>query len=124
MTVWRARLAKPRQDRDDDDLLRRNIGGRILCGWHVGSDYCAAPPIAYLTYEFDAVTLPRGLTDEGTPGMFRWSQSHRRRESAGRPNPAAPADLSYGRRGNVTLPIRVPCRKNHDNIVDAGVAFP
>lgn len=85
-----------------------------MCGWHLGDDYCKAAPIAWKTGDDVAmVELPIGLTDVGTPSVFRWTRNAR-----GRPSPVA----ASGR--IVPAPCLVPCGKDHLSRIDSSLALP
>lgn len=102
-TTWRGRQGK-----------KADAGsGRILCGWHAGTTYCAAPPIAWVDDDGERVYLPMGLTDDGTPGQYRWSSKVRRHVRVQR------MPWRWGGPAAWTL----PCEKGHLSIVDAGVLW-
>jgi len=124
VTTWDARQKKSRSaDRSADR-------DKILCGFTVENRYCCVEIVAHKALWSaddehdlpgpDELWLPVGLTDDGTPGEYRWSQYAadriKRYESP-----------SVGRGGGATRAVRlgsgaivVPCRKGHRNRVDAG----
>lgn len=111
--IWSARLGK-RAYPDDP-------GWRILCGWHVGPDYCTAPPIAWYAGADTpggelAVIVPVGLTDALTPRVFRWSR--KRRQTIAR---TGEPDIAPSLRVERLLPLVLPCVRGHRSRIDAGV---
>lgn len=116
MKVWAARRAKrdPRYAGVLMDDPNDEPGPPILCGWHLGVNYCAEPPIAWLDAELGVtVILPMGLTDAGSPGMYRWSAKGERHASEPRRWKGAPSVL-----GRARQPCLVPCRRNHMSRID------
>lgn len=113
MTVWDARRAQ------HGDLRR------LLCGRMVDGQYSCPELVAHKALwsadeqgppQRDEVWLPVGLTDEGSPGAFRWSGDSKRRMLRGQHR--------LRRRGGETQSIRlgdgsivVPCRLGHHNRV-------
>lgn len=124
--VWLAR--RGRVDRSMDGRVR------VLCGWHRGINYCAEPPIGWVRgLQPTHVMLPEGLTDEGSPGMFRWSSHARRRHASGQSmthSRRSQGDDSPNWRGfyeawrDAELPVTLPCRKGHSSRVDSDALSP
>lgn len=121
MSAYAAHRAKqPRPDLDKH-------GPRVLCG----ANGCREV-IAYVANRQQpglVVVLP-GLTDEGTPGEYRWSRHAQERAEGGRtPEYDRSATYVYSRAQWQTVgplrfarvPCSIPCRRGHLNRIGTDV---
>lgn len=148
-TVWRARRAK-RGD-PSRILCGRMVGGRHVCPEVVAYAFTDAglafraeqrrrsrdatnllgPLVSAAGGRIDRAwvepligkfTLPAGLTDEGTPGRYRWSEYALERERRGEELEHLRGSRNRIRTVEIAdLPITVPCKRHHDNLVDEAV---
>lgn len=113
MTTWTARRAK----RGDGD---RFLCGRLVAGRHVCPEMIARLALDQPSSE---IWLPVGLTDDGSPGAFRWSsyaaaRIARGEGELGRGKALIRAGQAPERVHTVTMEgqtVTVPCRKGHQN---------